>query len=389
MTHTETLKLHNPLWTKWRRYLHAHPQIAYEETIASEFVQEKLTEWGVEFHTGFGITGVVAVLKNGSSNRAIGLRADMDALPMQEENDFPHKSKFDGYMHACGHDGHTTMLLATVQMLNKYKNFDGTVYAYFQPAEEGGSGAKAMIDDGMYERFPADAVYAIHAMPFRDTGTINVSEGPMLASSDQFTITVQGKGGHGAYPSGAIDPLLIASHILINLQSLTTHTRPAGQLGLLHTTMLSGGTTHNIIPDTAEMRGTIRSFSDDLRKELQDGLQRIATKTAETFGGSAIINIDHGDPAVINHPETTDIAKAVGLNVSVDKKIGEVPPEMGGEDFSHMIKGANDKGTMVYLGIGHKTGDFHHPKWEFDDEAIPHGVAFFMGVIEKEMPLKK
>ena len=387
MTNIEILKFNNEIWTQWRRYLHAHPQIAFEETIASQFVQDKLSEWGVEFHTGFGTTGVVAVLKNGTSNRAVGLRGDMDALPMQEENDFEHKSKFDGYMHACGHDAHTTMLLATIQMLHETKSFNGTVHAYFQPAEEGGHGAKAMIEDGMFERFPSDCVYAIHAMPFRDTGTINVSTGPMLASTDTFSIVVQGKGGHGAYPSTTIDPLLIASHISINLQSLTTHTRPAHILGLVHTTMLHVGTAHNIIADTATLGGTIRTFDPVLRIQFQEGVSRIAKSTAEAFGGSATVTIASGDSAVINHPETTAVATLVGKNISIDGKVAEVEPEMGGEDFSEMINATNGKGTMVYLGIGHETGDFHHPKWEFDDDATPYGVAFFMGVVQRELPL--
>lgn len=381
----ELYKKHNDVWTQWRRYLHAHPQTCFEETIASEFVQEKLTEWGIEFHTGFAKTGVVAVLKNGNSNRAIGLRADMDALPLQEENDFEHKSKFDGFMHACGHDGHTTMLLATLQMLNETKNFDGIVYGYFQPAEEGGHGAKIMIDDGLWEQFPADNVYAIHAMPFRDTGTINVSEGKMLASTDSFNITIQGRGGHGAYPSSTIDPLLIASHIYINLQSLTTHTRNSGELGLVHTTKLNAGTTHNVIADTATMGGTIRTFNQDLRQQFKDGIKQIAENTAKAFGGSANVEIIEGYPPLINHPETTAVAKTVGAKISPDGKVGEVPAEMGGEDFSYMVQSADDKGTMIYLGIGHETGDFHHPKWEFDDNAIPYGVAFFTGVIEHEL----
>ena len=369
----------------WRHHLHENPELLYEVHETAAFVAARLREFGVDqVVTGVGRTGVVGIIRGrGTSTRAIGLRADMDALPIEEATGLPYASKVPGKMHACGHDGHTSMLLGAAKYLAETRNFDGSVVVIFQPAEEGGAGAKAMIDDGLFDRFPMDEVYGIHNAPGVPLGTLMTRPGPLQASSDEFEIIVKGKGGHAAEPHRAIDTTLVAAHIVIALHSIVSrNVDPLKRVVLTVGTFSTDSAASNIIPDEARMAGTVRTLDPEYRTIAEARIRDVVTHTAAAYGATAQMIWDPGYPVTVNDPQgaarAADAARAVGLNV-----IDDADPIMPSEDFSYMLEQV--PGAYVFLGNG-DTPMCHHPKYVFDDEAIPYGCSFFAELVERRLP---
>lgn len=371
----------------WRRDIHENPEILYETHRTSALVADKLQSFGCdEVATGIGRTGVVAVIRGKSDTlgRAIGLRADMDALPMQEQGDIPHASKIPGAMHACGHDGHTAMLLGAAKYLAETRNFDGTAVVIFQPAEEGGNGAEAMCKDGMMERFGIDEVYAIHNSPGLEIGKFALRPGPILASVDEFTIQLQGHGGHAAKPQETVDTTVLMAHLICALQTVVARNMDPVLQGVLSITSAeTSSKAFNVIPDRAEVRGTIRTHSPEVRKMIPERLQAIVEGITSTFGGSADLSFHLGVPVTINDAVATEHARRAAETVAGEAGCVEVPLAMGGEDFSFMLE--ERPGAMIRLGNGLSAG-LHHPEYDFNDEAIPVGVSWFAEMIEQRMP---
>lgn len=386
----EDVKPHLDDLTALRRDLHRHPELGFEEQRTSAVVAEKLSAWGLEVHTGIAETGVVGVLRGeGGSNRAIGLRADMDALPMSEMTDLPYKSVNAGAMHACGHDGHTTMLLGAAKYLAETRNFDGTVYFIFQPAEEGRGGGKVMVDQGLFDRFPMESVWGLHNMPGVPVGEIAMRTGPCMANADMFNIHIKAKGAHGAMPHHGIDAVLVASHIVVAAQSIVARNVDPLENGVVSITALNSGTTHNVIPGEAELMGTCRSYLPHVQDLQQTALERIAEQVARAFGATAVVDYRRNYPATINTREETDVAADVARRVcGGDKVETNTPPKMGGEDFSFML---NERpGSYIFLGNGRqgeKGGTMvHHPEYDFNDEAIGYGVSYWAELTETVLP---
>ncbi len=376
-----------PEITGWRRHLHENPELMYEVHETAAFVVERLKEIGVdEITEGIGKTGVVATIKGrGDSSRVIGLRADMDALPIEEATGLEYASKNPGKMHACGHDGHTAILLGAAKYLAETRNFDGTVVLIFQPAEEGGGGGKAMIDDGLIDRWKIDEVYGLHNMPGTPVGEFAIRSGAQMASSDEFEITVTGKGGHAAMPHEAIDTTLVASQIVVSLQSIVARNAdPLKPMVLTVGTFNTDSTASNVISHQVHMTGTIRTLDPDTRAGAEAKLRRVVTETAEAFGATAEVEWQPGYPVTVNTPEETGYAIAAAKAVA--GKVDEnTPPLMGSEDFSYMFE--ERPGAYIFLGNG-DTAMCHHPEYVFDDEAIPLGCSWFAEVAETRMPLK-
>ncbi len=376
--------------TTIRQDFHKHPELGFEEERTSKIVSDKLTELGLEVHTGLAGTGVVGVLRGeGGSNRAIGFRADMDALPMSEKTDLTYKSVNDNAMHACGHDGHTTMLLGAAQYLSQTRNFDGTVYFIFQPAEEGRGGGKVMVKDGLFDRFPMESVWGMHNMPGVPVGEIAMRTGPCMANADLFEITVRGKGAHGAMPHQGIDPVVVASHIVTATQSIIARNVDPLESGVVSITAVNSGSTHNVIPDDAVMLGTARSYRPDVQDIQEENLRRVVEQVAAAFGATASLRYERNYPATVNTPEETDQAAAVARRVCGDAKVDvDTPPKMGAEDFSFML---NERpGAYIFLGNGlegEKGGiAVHNPKYDFNDDAIGYGVSYWAELAETVLP---
>ena len=378
----------HPEITKWRRHLHENPELMYDVHETAAFVVERLTEMGVdEITPGIGKTGVVAVIKGktDTSGRVIGLRADMDALPIPEQSGVDYASKNPGVMHACGHDGHTSILLGAAKYLAETRNFDGTAVLIFQPAEEGGAGGKAMVDDGMMDRWGIQEVYGLHNMPGAPTGSFAIRPGPLLASSDEFEITVTGKGGHAAAPHEAIDTTLVAAQIVVSLQSMVSrNVDPIHRVVLTVGTLRTDSNASNVIPHTAVMEGTVRTLDAEWRTRAEERIRAIAEHTALAFGAQAEVTWTPGYPVTINHDEQTgfaiDAAKAVAGEAQVDP---DTPPILPAEDFSYMLEAR--PGAFMFLGNG-DTAMCHHPAYVFDDEAIPAGSSWFVELVERRMP---
>ncbi|MCT4684127.1 MAG: M20 family metallopeptidase [Roseicyclus sp.] len=372
-----------PEVTGWRRHLHQTPELLYEVHETAAFVAEKLREFGVDEVTeGVGQTGVVGIIRGRGPGRAIGLRADMDALPIHEETGLDYASTVPGKMHACGHDGHTSMLLGAAKYLAETRNFDGTVVLIFQPAEEGGAGAKAMIDDGLFTRWQVDEVYGIHNAPGIPVGTIVTRPGPLQASSDEFEIVVQGKGGHAAEPHKAVDTTLVAAHIVIALHSIVSRNVDALRRVVLTVgTFKTDSNASNIIPDVARMEGTVRTLDPEYRAIMEGRIREVATHTAAAFGAEAQVIWHPGYPVTINDAEgaahAVEAARAVANAVDDD-----VDPIMPSEDFSYMLE--ERPGAYVFLGNG-DSAMCHHPKYVFDDEAMPYGMSFFAEIVERRL----
>jgi amidohydrolase len=380
-------------FTAIRRDLHAHPELGFEEHRTANVVAEQLAALGIEHHTGIGQTGIVGVVhgRRQSSGRAIGLRADMDALPIQEENAFPHRSRHDGRMHACGHDGHTTMLLAAARYLAATRNFDGTAYLIFQPAEEGGGGGQVMVQEGLFKRFPANEIYALHNWPIMPPGIIAVRPGPMMAATDEVRIKVRGKGGHAAVPQLAVDPVVAAAHVITALQTIAS--RNVDPLDAIVVSVCSMATSQigafNVIPEAVELVGTVRSFKPETRDFAEQKVRSIASKIAEALGATAEIEYTRGYPATVNSAREAAFAARVGEQVfGKGNVMTDVDPTMGGEDFSYMLQAC--PGAYVWLGQGGGPGScfLHNPGFDFNDEVIPLGAGYLAALVEESLPLK-
>lgn len=369
----------------WRRDIHAHPELAYQEHRTAGLVAEKLREFGCDdVITGIGGTGVVGVIrgKSDSRGRSVGIRADMDALPITEETGLPHASTNPGVMHACGHDGHTAMLLGAAKYLAETRNFDGTAIVIFQPAEEGGAGAKAMIDDGLMSRFGIDEVYGLHNSPGIAEGTFAIRPGPMMASTDEFEITLEGRGGHAARPQATVDTGIMACHLGVALQSVVSRNAdPVEQLVVSVTSIQTSSAAFNIIPHRVTLRGTVRSMNPAQRQMARRRIVEITNGMAATFGGTAEIDFPEGYPVLVNHDAETDFARAAASMVAGDCALA--PMVMGGEDFAYMLE--ERPGAYIRLGNGPSAG-LHHPAYEFNDEIIPAGCSWLAGMVETRMP---
>ncbi|MET3136070.1 amidohydrolase [Undibacterium sp. GrIS 1.2] len=374
-----------------RRDIHAHPELSFEEHRTSDVVARKLQEWGIPVIRGLGITGVVGIIKNGSSQRAIGLRADIDALPMQEFNTFPHASKNEGKMHACGHDGHTAMLLGAAHYLSQHKEFDGTVYVIFQPAEEGGGGAKRMMDDGLFEQCPVEAVFGMHNWPGAAVGSFGVTSGPMMASSNEFEVVVKGKGAHAAQPHKGIDPIMVAVQIAQSWQTIITRNKSPLDTAVLSITQIHAGSATNVIPDEASLIGTVRGFTTSVVDLLENRMRAIAEHTAAAFDASVEFSFKRNYPPLINHARETAFAVDVMRSIVGDERVdAQVEPTMDAEDFAFMLQAK--PGCYVFLGngdgehrdMGHGLGpcNLHNPSYDFNDDLLPIGATYWVRLAE-------
>ena len=369
---------------EWRQHLHTIPELSFDLPKTSTFVAEKLTEFGVdEVHTGIAKSGVVGVIKAGSSDRAIGLRADMDALPMPEMADVPYKSTHDGAMHACGHDGHTSMLLGAAKYMAETRNFDGTVYLYFQPAEENGGGANIMLEEGLFDKFRPDEVYAMHNWPNMPVGKFGVATGPVMAAPDSWKMTINGKGGHGAQPHLCVDPVIVGTQIVNALQTLVSRvTNPLESL-VISTTMFNAGTAFNVIPDVAVLGGTVRTFNPEVRNGIEDKMRTVAENVAAAYGATIEFDYTYEYPATVNHDAETEYARAVCTDMVGTDNILDFEPSMGGEDFSYMLEKV--PGCYIFAGNGDSRG-LHHPEYIFNDELLQYGMDFFAKIVETRLP---
>jgi hippurate hydrolase len=371
--------------TAIRRDLHAHPEIGFEEKRTSSIVAEKLASWGIAVHRGLGGTGVVGVLQGkGGGNRAIGLRADMDALPMEEETGLPWRSTIPNRFHGCGHDGHTTMLLGAARYLAETRDFNGTVCFIFQPAEEGLGGARAMLSDGLFRQFPCDEVYALHNAPDLDPGQVAVLPGPAMAGADFFGITVKGYGSHGAMPSYSRDPIVAASALVGALQTIVSRNVVPLEAAVLSITQFHGGTAHNVIPGEARLAGTARAFSSKVRAQIRERMKAIANGIAVAYGVE--IGIDNRDlfSVLENHPEQCDVvARAAAGIVGEDGVLTAPAPKMGSEDFADMLQAV----PGAYFWLGHAGSvPVHNPGFVLDDGILPVGASIFARIIETRLP---
>lgn len=370
----------------WRRHLHAHPELQFECHATAAFVEKQLREFGVdEIHTGIAQTGIVAIIKGQGSGPTIGLRADMDALPIHEAGNPAYKSTIDGKMHACGHDGHTTMLLGAAKYLAETRNFTGQVALIFQPAEEGGGGAHVMVQEGIMDRFDISEVYGIHNGPNMPLGKILTRPGPLLAAADGFIVRIKGKGGHGAIPHETIDPIPAMVAIYQAVQTISSRNLYALDSTVISITVMEGGEAFNVIPDSARLAGTFRTLQKSSRETVLQRFETICQNTAAAYGCSAAIEWTFGAPATVNHPQQTQFAARVARQVAVDVD-DDFAPLMGSEDFSFMLE--ERPGTYVFLGAGPGAG-LHHPEYDFNDEISPVGASYFVKLVETSQPLSR
>ena len=374
-----------------RRDIHAHPELCFQEVRTADVVAQKLTEWGIPIHRGMGTTGVVGIIKGGDSPRAIGLRADMDALPMQEFNTFAHASKHVGKMHACGHDGHTAMLLAAAQHLARHRNFDGTVYLIFQPAEEGGGGAREMIKDGLFEKFPMDAVFGMHNWPGPQVGRFAVSAGPVMASSNEFRITIRGKGSHAALPHNGIDPVPIACQMVQAFQTIITRNKKPVDAGVISVTMLHAGEATNVVPDSCELRGTVRTFSIEVLDLIERRMKQVAEHVCAAHDAKCEFEFVRNYPPTVNSAAEAAFCREVMLGIVGAENVDVQEPTMGAEDFSFMLQAkpgayvfiANGDGTHREMGHGGGPCMLHNPSYDFNDDLIPLGATYWVRLAEE------
>jgi amidohydrolase len=377
-----------------RRDIHAHPELSYEEQRTADVVAQCLTGWGIPVVRGLGVTGVVGIIKSGTSDRAIGLRADMDALPMQELNTFEHASRHAGKMHACGHDGHTAMLLGAAHYLSQNRNFDGTVYLIFQPAEEGGAGARRMIEDGLFDKFPMDAVYGMHNWPGIKAGTFAVVPGPMMASSNEFRVVVKGKGAHAAQPHRGIDPVMVAVQIAQAWQTIISREKNPLDAAVLSITQIHAGSATNVIPDEAVLIGTVRTFSTGVLDLIERRMHEMAGGVAAGFGASVDFSFKRNYPPLVNDLEKTAFAiDAMRAVVGPDNVNANVEPTMGAEDFAFMLQAK--PGCYVFIGNGegeHRLGghglgpcQLHNGSYDFNDQLLPIGASYWVRLVEMSL----
>ncbi|EHR70051.1 amidohydrolase [Burkholderiales bacterium JOSHI_001] len=374
-----------------RRDIHAHPELCFEEQRTADVIAKALTDWGIPVHRGLGKTGVVGIVKNGSSTRAVGLRADIDALPMAENNRFAHASQHHGKMHACGHDGHTAMLLAAAKHLAKHRNFDGTVYLVFQPAEEGGGGAREMMKDGLFEQFPMEAIFGAHNWPGMDVGHFAVKSGPVMASSNEFKITIHGKGAHGAMAYNGIDPVPVACQMVQAFQTIISRNIKPTETGVISVTMIHTGEATNVIPDSCVLEGTVRTFTTEVLDLIERRMQQVAEATCAAFEARCDFEFVRNYPPTINHPAESEFVQGLLTDVVGAANVHEFEPTMGAEDFSYFLQQkpgcyfviGNGDGTHRQGGHGMGPCMLHNPSYDFNDELIPLGATMWVRLAEK------
>jgi hippurate hydrolase len=376
--------------TAWRRDFHANPEILYEVERTAGIVAQKLREFGVdEVVTGIGRTGVVGIIKgrDTGSGRVVGLRADMDALPITETTGLPHASTVPGKMHACGHDGHTAMLLGAAKYLCETRNFDGAVAVIFQPAEEGGAGGRAMVEDGMMDRFGIQEVYGLHNQPGIPLGSFAIRPGAMMAAADEFSIEVEGYGGHAARPHKTIDATMVAAQILTMLQTIVARNVDPIESAVLSVTKLHAGDAFNVIPQTATLGGTVRTLKEETRDLMEKRVFEVVDLTARALGAKATLRYDRNYPVVVNHTAQTEFAAGIAAEIAGAGRVDtNTPPVMGGEDFAFMLNAR--PGAFIFAGNG-DTAPVHHPQYDFNDELIPFGCSYFAKLVETAMPLSR
>ncbi len=374
-----------------RRDIHAHPELCFQEQRTADVVAQALTSWGIPIHRGLGKTGVVGIIKNGSSTRAVGLRADMDALPITERNQFAHASTYAGKMHACGHDGHTAMLLGAAKHLAKHRNFDGTVYLVFQPAEEGGGGAREMMKDGLFEQFPMEAIFGAHNWPGMLVGQFALREGPVMASSNEFKITVRGKGAHAALPHNGIDPVPVACQMVQAFQTIVTRNKKPIETAVISVTMIHAGEATNVIPDTCELQGTVRTFTTEVLDLVERRMKAIAESTCAAFEATCEFEFVRNYPPTVNHAAETEFARGALADVVGTANVLDFEPTMGAEDFSYFLQGKPGCYFLIGNGDGaHRQGGhgmgpcmLHNPSYDFNDDLIPLGASAWVHMVEK------
>jgi hippurate hydrolase len=387
----EPILANTPEIAALRKDIHAHPELCFQEVRTADVVAAKLTEWGIPIHRGMGTTGVVGIVKAGTSSRALALRADMDALPMQEFNTFAHASQHAGKMHACGHDGHTAMLLAAAQHFAKHRNFDGTVYLVFQPAEEGGGGAREMIKDGLFEQFPVEAVFGMHNWPGMAAGTFAASAGPVMASSNEFKITIRGKGGHAAIPHNAIDPVVVACQLVQGFQTIISRNVKPIDAGVISVTMINAGEATNVIPDRCELQGTVRTFSIEVLDLIERRMREMSESLCAAFNTRVEFAFVRNYPPTVNAPKEAAFVRKVMESIVGADMVYTQEPTMGAEDFSFMLQAK--PGCYAFIGngdgdhrtMGHGAGPctLHNPSYDFNDELLPLGATFWVRLAEE------
>ena len=379
--HIERLaRLHGEM-TVWRHDLHAHPEIAFQEHRTSERVAGLLAGFGIDVHRGVAGTGVVGSLRRGGGPRSIALRADLDGLPMQEIGEPPYRSQVPGAMHACGHDGHMAMLLGAARELAERGRFDGTVYFVFQPAEENEGGGRVMVEQGLFDRFPADAVFGLHNWPGLDAGRFAVRPGPVMAAFDVFEVTVRGRGAHGAMPHLAIDPVVAAAEMIGALQTIVSRNVSPVEAAVVSVAQVQAGDTWNVIPEEARLRGSARYFRPDVGRAVEEGIRRIVAGVASAFGATSIVDYQHRYPATVNEPAATAIAARVAEEVvGSEQMVADAPPSMASEDFAFMLQAR--PGCYVWLGSGDGVRALHSPGYDFNDAVLPVGAAYWVRLAE-------
>ncbi len=372
---------------EWRHDFHRNPELLYDVQRTAGRVADLLRSFGVdEVATGIGRTGVVGVIKgrNGGAGRVIGLRADMDALPITERTGKPYASNVTGRMHACGHDGHTAMLLGAAKYLSETRNFEGTAVLIFQPAEEGGAGARAMLQDGLVERFGIEEFYGLHNLPCIPAGQFGIRPGGIMAATDEFQITIEGEGGHAAMPHNTIDPVIVAAQLILALQTIVSRNVDPMREALLSVTMIEAGTAFNIIPRTVKLTGTVRTLDERVRTFMEERIRAVTTGITETFGATASIHYRNGYPVTVNAPGPTEFASNVARSISGASSV-EADGTMGGEDFAYMLQAR--PGAYIFLGNGDST-ELHSDTYDFNDDIIPVGVSYWAKIVETAMPVK-
>ncbi len=376
--------------TSWRRDLHRHPELGFDEHRTSKFVAQKLAGFGIEVYTGLAATGIVGQLKAGDSPRAIGLRADMDALPIHEENEFDYRSVHQQVMHACGHDGHTAMLLGAAKELAKTKNFNGTVYLIFQPAEEGLGGARSMVEQGLFEQFPMEGVYAVHNWPGMPVGHFGTRTGALLASSTTFDISIRGVGAHVATPQAGIDPVVVASQFINATQTITSRNIDPLNAAAISVTQLEAGEAYNVIPVSVVLKGSIRTLNPDTEKQVKVRMEELLNGVCAAYNANGEITFNAITPSLINSAEETESAILVASALAgKDKVDSNFPPGMGAEDFAYMLR--ETPGCYLFMGNGGDTQQgnpcvLHNPRYDFNDSAIKWGVAYWCQLVETLLP---
>ncbi len=374
-----------------RRDIHAHPELGFQEQRTSDLIATTLTDWGIPVHRGLGGTGVVGIVKNGNTKQAVGLRADIDALPVTERNTFAHTSVHRGKMHACGHDGHTAMLLAAAKYLSGRRDFDGTVYLIFQPAEENGGGAREMIKDGLFDLFPMEAIFGVHNWPGLEAGQFAVKSGPAFASANEFKVTIHGKGAHAAMPHNGIDPLPVACQMVQAFQTIITRNKRPIDAGVISVTMIHAGEATNVLPDTCELQGTVRTFTLDVLDMIERRMRQVAEATCEAFEASCDFTFKRNYPPTINHPKETEFVRTLLGDLVGEHNVKEFEPTMGAEDFSFFL--LEKPGCYFLIGNGdgnHRIGGhgagpcmLHNPSYDFNDELLPLGGSMWVRLAEK------